>query len=267
MKKIEVVVTVTTRCMPLPHHRGFTTLATILVNGVLVASGNIEGKRGDADVLPEFAKHSNKWKIVNKEYLALAQSVGKIPSAVPKVTPPKKPDASIQKVSLTHASKLSIKSGDGLKQVGQLFAAARQFLLNNGLTTSELDASWDKVVQVVEAFPVHTDGINAIHRPMFFILAGGEWWPVHAGELNEKYAFGPCLNYRIDYLDGSSESGPAMLGKWANSTSDNQPSLPDEVGYWDNYKAQEPFDLDKYSFSEWFYNHQRKNPCKATQAI
>lgn len=275
-KKIEVIVETTARWVPLNHSRGFTTLATILVNGTLVAKGNIEGKRIREDVIPAFVRDYKRWNIINKDYLALAQSVGKIPALTPKVEKRVKPVKKLSSLSsLMEMAETSIKSGDGLRKVAHLFATTRQFLLNNGINTAELDSSWDKVVRIVEDFPIHTEDLLPNRSIMFFILSGGEWWPVHAGELHEKHVFGPLLNYRIDYVDGSSESGPAVLGKWANCTADDQPSVPDEVGYWENYKEylkipQEGWNLPDHvtlEFAEWFYQHQKNNQSDATKAI
>jgi hypothetical protein len=71
--------------------------------------------------------------------------------------------------------------------------------------------------QHFESFPIHTDHI----KPGWwqgFVLTCGEWWPCHA--MNENVN-GDTVSYRIDYVDGASESGIALKYKWAHCTADD----------------------------------------------
>jgi hypothetical protein len=80
-----------------------------------------------------------------------------------------------------------------------------------------------QVQQKLEELPILTEGV-ANKRPMYFILSGDGWWPVHAG--NETRACGKdgWLNYRIDYTDGTIESGVTRPFRWAHCTADDQPN-------------------------------------------
>ena len=75
----------------------------------------------------------------------------------------------------------------------------------------------------LENLVVHEEDI-ADKCILFFVLSGGEWWPCHAGSVNEKGPSKDWLNFRIDYSDGSSDSGVAQPLHWAYCTCDNMPN-------------------------------------------
>lgn len=87
-----------------------------------------------------------------------------------------------------------------------------------GELRDSLITSLRTVVSAVEELPIHTDDV--INRPLFFVLVAGEWWPCTAGREGQN----GWLNYRIDMLEGASESGVAAQGTWAHATADNQPN-------------------------------------------
>ena len=71
----------------------------------------------------------------------------------------------------------------------------------------------------LSSLPIHTDGIQC-RAPLFFTLTAGEWWPCSAGIVNEDGVTKNRLQYRIDYENGSSESGVAQPLSWAHATVD-----------------------------------------------
>lgn len=88
-----------------------------------------------------------------------------------------------------------------------------------GVDLSVLNPVRDELRRRMEDLPIVPFDREQIsrHRPiMFFILAGDEWWPAQAGHEADN----DWLNYRIDYNDGSCDSGPSRRLHWAQCTAD-----------------------------------------------
>lgn len=255
-KKLEVVAVTNVKHM-VGRGTGNTqicnTLASIYVNQTLVAQCTIDGKLTIQQAIDHFKRNRRAWKIYNRDYINLAQSAGKLPK-----------EAVEQPKSMKQPERLpKIESMDGLRKLADTFYAVRKVLMVNKISAKYLDLAWQQIISRVESLPV-TDNEDIVRQrsPYYFVLTGGEWWPIFIGEVNENHVFGPLLLYRIDYKDHSSESGPAMLGKWANCTADDNPCFPDEVGFWKHYRECVP---DKsISFERWYNDYQREQEALMT---
>tara|TARA_R100001143_G_C3347501_1_gene127641 strand:- start:150 stop:674 length:525 start_codon:yes stop_codon:yes gene_type:complete len=73
----------------------------------------------------------------------------------------------------------------------------------------------------------HVHELDYAHSsPLYFVWSADGWFEVTGGNVFWwKAAKGWTLQYRIDYKDGSSESGVARPGEWAHCTADNHPSI------------------------------------------
>lgn len=76
-----------------------------------------------------------------------------------------------------------------------------------------------RLLEVLEALPINTE--NPVRHPMGFVLVANEWWPVNVLNVLER----GWAEYRIDYPNGTCESGLARPLSWAHANADNQPSL------------------------------------------
>lgn len=90
---------------------------------------------------------------------------------------------------------------------------------------SNLKFAWERIADKLEQLPIQVDEGLSKFGWMFFVLAGGKWFPA-VGHINEEYVHGPALNYRIVYADGSVDGGTALPGQWAYCTADKTPSIP-----------------------------------------
>jgi hypothetical protein len=90
-----------------------------------------------------------------------------------------------------------------------------------GVRATSLNPLRAELRSKMENLPVETNGMAANKRISYFMLCGGQWYPCHAGYESDREGW---LNYRIDYQDGSSESGVAKPWEWAHCTVDNTPN-------------------------------------------
>ena len=86
------------------------------------------------------------------------------------------------------------------------------------------EVRWNEVVNGLEAIEIdkkHTD----VKHPMYFVR-GRVWYPCVAGHEHWHSIYGPCLDYVIEYKDGTRETGTAFPGDWACCCADNTPCIP-----------------------------------------
>lgn len=116
--------------------------------------------------------------------------------------------------------------GKYVKGLLDLVKQAKQFskkCAELGITPIDLGALNRQIAERMEDLPIHEDEdyLHAGLPIMFFILAGGEWWPVRHGQMTECCGSKNWLLFRIDYKDGTTESGPCKPYHWANCTADD----------------------------------------------
>lgn len=106
-----------------------------------------------------------------------------------------------------------------VKQLIQL----EQLIQLAGIPTDVLNPLRSALTEKLEALPIKWEGIA--HKPvLFFVLCGGEWFPCHGGFEVEDGPRKGWLNFRTDYDNGSTDSGPTQPYEWAHCTADELPN-------------------------------------------
>ncbi len=112
--------------------------------------------------------------------------------------------------------------GDKLMADFKAYLTLEEHLKAAGVTMPEqLFDRRQELQAAIEALPIHADGISG-RRWYGFIYSSGEWWPASVVNGSRKAGW---IEYRIDYDDGSSESGPVPPFEWAHCTADNTPNF------------------------------------------
>lgn len=127
-------------------------------------------------------------------------------------------------VAATWREVIAILKGEWQPPHDALLAASRATVQGGDLTALaalvDPEQRFMELSSHLESLPIHTDDIDC-RRPMGFILQDDEWWPCSA--MNRLG--GGAVEYRIDYQDGSTESGFVDLGRWADCNADGNPSV------------------------------------------
>lgn len=112
-----------------------------------------------------------------------------------------------------------------LRKVTPLVAVERlcnlaDAFLELGIPVSSLNGAAQVLQSHFEGLPVHWEGVKK-GWVYGFVLAGGDWFPCHALIEIKEGRHNGSAQYRIDYEDGSCESGIVLKYKWAHCTADD----------------------------------------------
>jgi hypothetical protein len=86
-----------------------------------------------------------------------------------------------------------------------------------GERTESLVQLASELESILENFPINAD--TSVKHAMYFVMIANEWWPCVGNEQPNGW-----LEYRIDMLDGSSESGVSRPRRWAHINADGVPN-------------------------------------------